>query len=115
VAVKGVGVDSLLDGCPKLDQVVTFLEQSVTLQRKVVKNILKKYMQANSHSLWSTKYSPSECAELFNVKAGHKIKDWLNAFFEYKNKICEESDSFLNDFDEEKSCRVYKNIRENQW
>ena len=49
------------------------------------------------------------------MQAGRKIKDWLNAFFEYKNKICEESDSFVNDYESEKSCKIYKNIRENQW
>lgn len=59
---------------------------------------------------------PKESSELFNVRAGTKIKDWLNAFFEYKNKICEESDSFLNDFSDDKSsCDIYKNIRINKW
>ena len=55
---------------------------------KIVKKIIKKYIQSNSHALWSNKYAPNDCSELFNVQAGRKIKDWLNAFFEYKNKIC---------------------------
>jgi len=87
----------------------------VNLEKKIVKNVIKKYVQANSRSLWSSKYAPKDCSELFNVQAGKKIKDWLYAFFEYKNKICEESDSFLNDIEEEKSCKIYNNIRQNQW
>jgi hypothetical protein len=76
-----------------------YLEATVGLHKKIIKNIIKKYVQSNSHSLWNSKYAPNDCSELFNVKAGHKIKDWLNAFFEYKNKICEESDSFFNDIE----------------
>ena len=87
----------------------------MALPRELVKGLLHKYLQASSRALWSSKYAPNESSELFNERAGRKIRDWLGAFFEYKNKIGEESDSFLNDFSEEPSCRAYQSIRENQW
>jgi hypothetical protein len=70
------------------------MEDAVSTRKESVRNMLKKYIQSNSHSLWTFKYTPDNCSEVFNNKAGEKIKDWLNAFFEYKNKVCQ-NDPFL--------------------
>jgi hypothetical protein len=76
--------------------------------------LLKKYLQSQPQSLWSNSYAPQRSCELFNIQTGALIKEWLQAFFEYKNKLNSEEDS-LNEVEYEKSNRIYRNIRDNQW
>lgn len=70
----------------------------VALGREIIIGLLKKYLHSSPLSLWSRRYAPKQISELFNVAAGMKIKEWIDAFFEYKNKIIEE-DSFINEIE----------------
>lgn len=62
-------------------ELLAFIEQAVALPSRIAKGLLHKYLVGSVRALWSSKYSPNESSELFNPKAGHKIRDWLSAFF----------------------------------
>lgn len=64
------------------------------LKASAVESLLRKYLQSNSHSLWSNKYAPLCGEELFDSKAGHLIKEWLTAYFELRSQLTEDSESY---------------------